>query len=101
MVGPRRVNDPGIAFANLPPIDAVLVSHAHYDHLDLPTLSWLAAAHRARIITPLGNDTIMRNHDPSIAAGGTHRPDGQIAYHRFRRRFRLAQCAAPVPQSPR
>jgi len=68
MVGPRRVNDPGIAFANLPPIDAVLVSHAHYDHLDLPTLSRLAAAHRARVITPLGNDTIMRNHDPSIAA---------------------------------
>jgi L-ascorbate metabolism protein UlaG (beta-lactamase superfamily) len=68
MVGPRRVNDPGIAFADLPPIDVVLVSHAHYDHLDLATLSRLAAAHRPRVITPLGNDTIMRNHDPSISA---------------------------------
>jgi L-ascorbate metabolism protein UlaG (beta-lactamase superfamily) len=67
-VGPRRVNDPGIAFADLPPIDVVLVSHAHYDHLDLATLSRLTAAHRPRVITPLGNDTIMRNHDPSIAA---------------------------------
>ena len=45
-VGPKRVNDPGIAFADLPPIDTVLVSHGHYDHLDLATLSRLAAAHR-------------------------------------------------------
>jgi L-ascorbate metabolism protein UlaG (beta-lactamase superfamily) len=67
-IGPRRVNDPGIAFADLPPIDAVLVSHGHYDHLDVTTLSRVAAAHRPRIITPLGNDTIMRNHDPAIAA---------------------------------
>ena len=41
-VGPKRVNDPGIAFADLPPIDAVLVSHGHYDHLDVATLSRLA-----------------------------------------------------------
>jgi L-ascorbate metabolism protein UlaG (beta-lactamase superfamily) len=67
-LGPKRVNDPGIAFAHLPPIDVVLVSHAHYDHLDVATLSRLAAAHRPRVITPLGNDTIMRNHDPAIAA---------------------------------
>jgi L-ascorbate metabolism protein UlaG (beta-lactamase superfamily) len=68
--GPKRVNDPGIAFADLPPIDVVLVSHAHYDHLDLATLSRLAAAHGPRIIAPLGNDTIMRNRDPAIAAKG-------------------------------
>jgi L-ascorbate metabolism protein UlaG (beta-lactamase superfamily) len=67
-IGPKRVNDPGIAFADLPPIDLVLVSHGHYDHLDLATLSRLAAAHRARVITPLGNDAIMRNRDPAIAA---------------------------------
>jgi L-ascorbate metabolism protein UlaG (beta-lactamase superfamily) len=68
-VGPKRVNDPGIAFADLPPIDAVLVSHGHYDHLDIATLSRLAADHhRPRVIAPLGNDTIMRNRDPAIAA---------------------------------
>jgi L-ascorbate metabolism protein UlaG (beta-lactamase superfamily) len=66
--GPKRVNDPGVAFAGLPPIDVVLVSHAHYDHLDVATLSRLAAAHRPRVIAPLGNDIIMRNHDPAIAA---------------------------------
>jgi L-ascorbate metabolism protein UlaG (beta-lactamase superfamily) len=65
---PKRVNDPGIAFAALPPIDAVLVSHNHYDHFDAATLSRLAAAHRPRVVTPLGNDTIMRAHDPAIAA---------------------------------
>src|SRR5262249_19671674 len=67
-VGPKRVNDPGIAFEALPPIDAVLVSHCHYDHLDLPTLSRLAAVHAPRVIAPLGNDTIMRGHDKAIAA---------------------------------
>jgi L-ascorbate metabolism protein UlaG (beta-lactamase superfamily) len=69
-LGPQRVNDPGIAFADLPPIDVVLVSHGHYDHLDVATLSKLAVAHRPRVIAPLGNDTIMRNHDPAIAAEG-------------------------------
>jgi L-ascorbate metabolism protein UlaG (beta-lactamase superfamily) len=69
-IGPKRVNDPGIAFADLPPIDAVLVSHGHYDHLDVRTLSRIAAAHRARVITTLGNDAIMRNFDLAIAAEG-------------------------------
>ena len=66
--GPKRVNDPGIVFADLPPIDVVLVSHGHYNHLDLATLSRLAAVHRPRVVTPLGNDTIIRNHDPAVAA---------------------------------
>ena len=62
--GPKRVVDA------LPPIDAVLVSHGHYDHLDVATLSRLAATHRPRVITPLGNDAVMRAHDPAIAAEG-------------------------------
>lgn len=36
--GPRRVRDPGLAFDVLPRVDVVLVSHSHYDHLDLDTL---------------------------------------------------------------
>jgi L-ascorbate metabolism protein UlaG (beta-lactamase superfamily) len=68
LIGPKRVNEPGIAFAELPPIDIVLVSHGHYDHLDVRTLSRLAAVHRARVITPLGNDVVMGNFDRTIAA---------------------------------
>jgi len=40
--GPRRHRPPGIRFEDLPPIDAVLVSHNHYDHMDLATLRRLA-----------------------------------------------------------
>lgn len=53
--GPRRVRAPGVAFDELPRIDVVLVSHNHYDHLDLPTLRRLHAAHRPLIVTTLGN----------------------------------------------
>jgi L-ascorbate metabolism protein UlaG (beta-lactamase superfamily) len=58
--GPRRHNDPGIAFEALPKIDVVLVSHGHYDHLDVATLSRLAARFSPRAITALGNDATMR-----------------------------------------
>ena len=59
--GPKRHNDPGIAFDALPDIDVVLVSHGHYDHLDLATLSRLAAKFAPRVVTPLGNDVTMRS----------------------------------------
>jgi L-ascorbate metabolism protein UlaG (beta-lactamase superfamily) len=66
--GPKRHNDPGIAFGALPKIDAVLVSHGHYDHLDTRTLSKLSAAFAPRIITPLGNDVTMREAHSAIKA---------------------------------
>lgn len=66
--GPKRVNAPGIAREDLPELDAVLVSHNHYDHLDLEMLSWLAVNRPSRVITPLGNDRIMRAHDTAIRA---------------------------------
>lgn len=62
--GPRRVTRPGIAFEDLPPIDAVLLSHNHYDHLDIATLARLHAEHRPLIVTPLGNDAIVRRSIP-------------------------------------
>ena len=64
--GPKRHNDPGIAFDALPPIDTVLVSHGHYDHLDTATLSKLSAKFSPRVITPLGNDITMREADAAI-----------------------------------
>jgi len=64
--GPKRHNDPGIAFEKLPKIDVVLVSHGHYDHLDIATLSRLAKNFAPRVVTPLGNDVTMRSADSSI-----------------------------------
>ncbi|WP_213773951.1 MBL fold metallo-hydrolase [Bradyrhizobium sp. dw_78] len=66
--GPKRRNDPGIAFEALPKIDVVLVSHGHYDHLDVATLSKLAARFSPRVVTPLGNDITMRKADSAIKA---------------------------------
>ena len=63
--GPKRVNAPGIAFADLPPIDVVLVSHNHYDHLDLATLKRLKQDHDPLLVTPLGNDAVIA---PAISA---------------------------------
>jgi L-ascorbate metabolism protein UlaG (beta-lactamase superfamily) len=57
--GPRRRRPPGIRFEDLPPIDVVLLSHNHYDHLDLPTLERLAQAHRPQFLVPLGNSPFL------------------------------------------
>ena len=57
--GPKRVAIPGIAFDDLPPIDVVLVSHNHYDHLDQTTLQRLWRRDRPLIITSLGNDSVI------------------------------------------
>jgi len=66
--GPKRVNDPGIAFDKLPQVDAVLVSHGHYDHLDIATLSKLHLKFAPKVVTPLGNDLTMKSYDSAINA---------------------------------
>jgi L-ascorbate metabolism protein UlaG (beta-lactamase superfamily) len=52
--GPRRVSPPGLRFEDLPPIHIVLISHDHYDHLDVATVTRLWAEHRPRFVAPLG-----------------------------------------------
>jgi L-ascorbate metabolism protein UlaG (beta-lactamase superfamily) len=58
--GPRRVHAPGVAFDRLPRIDVVLVSHNHYDHMDLHTLKRLEARDRPRFVTSTGNGPFLR-----------------------------------------
>lgn len=60
-LGPRRVAEPGIDFDDLPKVDIVVVSHNHYDHMDLPTLKKLWRRDRPQIVTSLGNDRIIRD----------------------------------------
>jgi L-ascorbate metabolism protein UlaG (beta-lactamase superfamily) len=54
-LGVKRHRQPGIRFEDLPSIDAVLVSHNHYDHMDMPTLELLAKKFHPRALTALGN----------------------------------------------
>jgi L-ascorbate metabolism protein UlaG (beta-lactamase superfamily) len=51
-IGPRRRRKPGVLFEDLPPIDAVLISHNHYDHMDLPTIRLLATRGAPTFIVP-------------------------------------------------
>ncbi len=60
--GPRRVRPPAVKFEDLPPIHVVMVSHGHYDHLDLTTLRRLEQAFAPRFITGLGNREFLRGH---------------------------------------
>lgn len=59
--GPKRTTAPGIALADLPKIDLIVVSHNHYDHLDLTTLKRLWERDRPAIVTSLGNGAILRS----------------------------------------
>ncbi len=55
LLGPRRVRPAALRLGELPRIDVVLLSHNHYDHLDLAALRWLSRQHRPAIVTTLGN----------------------------------------------
>ena len=59
-IGPRRRRKPGVSWENLPPIEIVLISHNHYDHLDLPTLRRLAERGGSTFIVPAGVAGLLR-----------------------------------------
>jgi L-ascorbate metabolism protein UlaG (beta-lactamase superfamily) len=52
--GPKRMRPPGIQFEELPPIDVVLLTHNHYDHLDIKTMKMLSSKFDPEIYCPLG-----------------------------------------------
>jgi L-ascorbate metabolism protein UlaG (beta-lactamase superfamily) len=55
------MREPGIRFEDLPKIHFVLLSHNHYDHLDLKTMRVLQGAHHPKIVTPLGVKQFLDN----------------------------------------
>ena len=64
-IGPSRVAEPGVRFDDLPPIDLVVVSHNHYDHMDLATLKRLWERDGPAVVTSLGNELLMNDAVPS------------------------------------
>jgi N-acyl-phosphatidylethanolamine-hydrolysing phospholipase D len=69
-MGPKRFVPPGLALDALPPIDAVLLSHDHYDHLDAWSVRQLhrRSGDAIRWIAPLGHAAWLRGHGISDAA---------------------------------
>ncbi|MDH3658982.1 MAG: MBL fold metallo-hydrolase [Alphaproteobacteria bacterium] len=61
--GPKRFAPPALRANELPPIDLLLLTHNHYDHLDLPSLDVLPLANGARAVLPLGLMGYAENRD--------------------------------------
>jgi L-ascorbate metabolism protein UlaG (beta-lactamase superfamily) len=59
--GPKRIHAPTIRFEDLPPIDVVVISHNHYDHLDIPTLKDLSDKHSPIILVGLKNGELLKS----------------------------------------
>jgi len=62
-IGPRRRRLPGVRFRDLPRIDTVLLSHNHYDHLDLAALRLLAERGHSQFVVPVGVGRLLRSQN--------------------------------------
>lgn len=59
--GPKRVHPPGLALKKLPKIDIIVISHNHYDHLDVKALKKLSKKFKPQIYVPLGDKKWLEN----------------------------------------
>jgi L-ascorbate metabolism protein UlaG (beta-lactamase superfamily) len=92
-LGPRRHHDPGVRFEDLPHIDAVLISHDHYDHLDLPTLERLVARDTPTVFAGLGSGSLLES------AGV--RPHVELDWWECRAVGQARVCALPAQHNGR
>jgi L-ascorbate metabolism protein UlaG (beta-lactamase superfamily) len=60
-IGPHRRREPGVLWEDLPRIDIVLISHNHYDHLDLATLRKLVQRGQSQFVVPAGVARLLRS----------------------------------------
>jgi L-ascorbate metabolism protein UlaG (beta-lactamase superfamily) len=67
-IGPKRVTEPGVRLEDLPKVDLVVVSHNHYDHMDLDTIERLWDRDRPIIVTALGNESLIRQTGATVTA---------------------------------
>ena len=63
--GPRRYREPGLKIEELPKIDFVVISHNHYDHMDIATLKKLNDIFHPQFYVPLGNKSFLEGNEIS------------------------------------
>ena len=66
-IGPERMRPPGIPLGHLPRIHLIVLTHNHYDHLDIATMRVLFGAHHPQIVAPLGVKKLLDDHHVSGA----------------------------------
>lgn len=60
-LGVKRSVPPSQSIGSLPPIDVILISHNHYDHLDIASLRQILSLYHPRVVVPLGNGALLRS----------------------------------------
>ena len=106
--GPQRIAGPGLPPELLPPIDLLLLSHNHYDHLDLRALARLRGAGRTSVVMPLrlsryldtGRFAAGDRAGLAAAGGDRRRPDHRLARDPFQQARPVRPQRQPVVRLP-
>jgi L-ascorbate metabolism protein UlaG (beta-lactamase superfamily) len=59
--GPKRVRKPGVPIEELPKIDVIVISHNHYDHLDIETIKTLNKLFAPKVLVPIGDKALIKS----------------------------------------